>query len=72
MSDNFKMVTENERFRFRYFFNAGLDKDTGLCDAEGCDIFLKDGDTYLGSLVGILPEEALNLTEDDIVKCMWQ
>lgn len=47
-----------DRLEFRYFFNAGLDRTTGICDGEGCDVMKLDEDghkKYIGSIYGVLP-----------------
>jgi len=30
---------ERDGYGFRFFFNAGYDKQTGMCDAEGVEVF---------------------------------
>lgn len=62
-----------ERLEFKYFFNAGLDKVTGICDGEGSDIYEKDdsgGLHYIGSLYGYLPEEISGMTDDEFDEAM--
>ena len=39
---------DREHLKFRYFFNAGLDRETCECDVEGTDVF-EDGH-YIGSI----------------------
>lgn len=49
---------DRDKLVFRYFFNAGLDKETGICDGEGCDIMKLDNEgneEYVGSIYGVLP-----------------
>lgn len=49
---------DRKKLEFRYFFNAGLDKETGICDGEGCDIMKLDdegNEEYVGSIYGVLP-----------------
>lgn len=60
---------DRERLEFRYFFNAGLDKVTGICDGEGSDIFERDDSGslhYIGSLYDYLPEEISGMTDDEL------
>ena len=64
---------DRDRLEFKYFFNAGLDKVTGICDGEGSDIYEKDdsGDLhYIGSLYGYLPEEISGMTDDELEEAM--
>ena len=49
---------DRDKLIFRYFFNAGLDRETGICDGEGCDIMKLDdegNEEYVGSIYGVLP-----------------
>lgn len=60
---------DRERLEFRYFFNAGLDKETGILDGEGSDIFERDdsgGLHYIGSLYGYVPSEVSEMTDDEL------
>ena len=64
---------DRERLEFRYFFNAGLDKVTGICDGEGSDIFERDDSGslhYIGSLYGYLPSEVTEMTDDELEEAM--
>ena len=64
---------DRERLEFRYFFNAGLDKTTGICDGEGSDVFERDdsgGLHYIGSLYGYLPEEISGMTDSELDEAM--
>ena len=58
---------DRERLEFIYFFNAGIDKCTGICDGEGSDVFeidLMGGKHWIGSLYWVLPSE-ISLMDDD-------
>ena len=60
---------DRERLEFRYFFNAGLDKVTGICDGEGSDIFERDDSGslhYIGSLYGYLPEDISGMSDEEL------
>ena len=62
-----------DRLEFKYFFNAGLDKVTGICDGEGSDVYERDdsGDLhYIGSLYGYLPEEISEMTDSELDEAM--
>lgn len=64
---------DRERLEFRYFFNAGLDKVTGICDGEGSDVFERDdsgGLHYIGSLYGYLPEDISEMSDDELEEAM--
>ena len=62
-----------ERLEFKYFFNAGLDRTTGICDGEGSDVYERDasgGLHYIGSLYGYLPEEISGMTDSELDEAM--
>ena len=62
-----------DRLEFKYFFNAGLDKTTGICDGEGSDVYERDdfgGLHYIGSLYGYLPEEISEMTDAELDEAM--
>ena len=64
---------DRERLEFRYFFNAGLDKETGICDGEGSDVFERDDSGslhYIGSLYGYRPGEVSEMTDDELEEAM--
>lgn len=52
-------------YGFRYFFNAGLNKKTLVCDEEGTDVFDEDTGEFVGQIVGVSPDEIIELTEED-------
>lgn len=59
-------------YRFDYFFNAGVDKETGLCDVEGSDVYINRGNRwvgrweYAGSVNYMLPEEMYALSDREL------
>ena len=58
-----------ENLEFRYFFNAGLDKVTGICDGEGSDVFEHDElgtPHYIGSLYNIMPSELAEMEDPEL------
>lgn len=64
---------DRDRLEFKYFFNAGLDKVTGICDGEGSDVYERDdrgGLYYIGSLYGYLPEEISGMTDSELDEAM--
>lgn len=55
---------DRSKLTFRYFFNAGLDKTTGMCDIEGTDVY-EDGH-YVGSIYWKLPNEIEEMEDDEL------
>ena len=59
---------ERNGYGFRYFFNAGLDKRSGICDGEGVDVYeiRKDGKHhFVQEVYGVFVEDIENMTEDE-------
>ena len=53
-------------YGLRYFFNAGLDKETMQCDAEGTDFYDEDDtEHYIGRAYGVTPDEIEEMTEGE-------
>ena len=52
-------------YGLRYFFNAGLDKRTGVCDEEGTDFYDEDTNEWLGSVSGVTPDEIEEMDESE-------
>lgn len=63
---------DRDKFKFDYFFNAGIDYETGLCDAEGSDVWYNQGDhrvgrwKYIGSLYGFTPGDVSEMTDEEL------
>ena len=60
-------------YGFRYYFNAGLDKQTGECDAEGTDVFEQDKNGkwhYIGDIKGVYPEEIKDMSDAEFEDCL--
>ena len=58
---------------FRYFFNAGVDKETGICDGEGSDVIYvhPDGkEQLLGSLYGFTPDVVAKMSDRKLEKAL--
>ena len=55
---------DREHLEFRYFFNAGIDRETCECDVEGTDVF-EDGH-WIGSIKWKLPEEVSAMDDDEL------
>ena len=50
-------------YGLRYFFNAGLDKRTGICDEEGTEFYDEDTNEYIGQVNGVTPTEIEEMDE---------
>jgi hypothetical protein len=58
-------------YGLRYFFNAGYDKKTNQCDAEGTDFYDEDEpDHYIGSVYGKTPSEIEEMTESEFYQLL--
>ena len=55
---------DRTKLRFRYFFNAGLDKYTCECDVEGTDVYYDEH--YVGSVNWKLPDELSEMDDDEL------
>ena len=58
-----------ENLEFRYYFNAGLNKETGICDEEGSDVFEIDSNGsshYIGSIPFVFPSEISEMTDREL------
>lgn len=55
---------------FKDYFNAGLDKKTGICDDEGVDIYDEDTNKYIDSISGVSTDEIELMDEQDFVKLL--
>ena len=54
---------------FKYFFNAGFDKVTCMCDAEGSDVYELDdngAEHWIGNIYGYTPSEIMDLTDAEL------
>lgn len=59
-----------EAFKFRYFFNAGIDRVSGECDVDGTDIFLNG--SHIGSVKWKTPEVLSAMTDDELeLEFLW-
>ena len=60
---------DRNRISFSYFFNAGLDKTTGICDGEGSDVFEVDDlgtPHYIGSIYGFMPVDLTGMEDKEL------
>ena len=61
-----KLLAMRHDVEMRYFFNAGLDKATGICDGEGTDfvnVHPDGSEELLGSLYGYTPGEVSRMSD---------
>lgn len=68
-----QLVTNRYRLQYRYFFNAGIDKVTGICDGEGSDILYLEPDgneRYIGSLYGYTPSDVVRLSDEEFKEAL--
>lgn len=52
-------------YRFHYFFNAGHNKQTGICDEEGSDVFDEETNEFIGTISGVTPDAIEEMDEAD-------
>ena len=58
---------DRDKFEFRYYFNAGINKATGMCDEEGSDVFDDNYVLhYIGSLPYIYPGDIADMTDEEL------
>lgn len=58
------MIIDREELEFKYFFNAGLDRTTCICDGEGSDVF--QNGHYVGSVYWKKPYELAAMDDDEL------
>ena len=57
-------------YGMRAFFNAGLNRETLMCDEEGTDFYDEDTLEYIGSVSGYTPMEIEEMTEEEFCKLL--
>ena len=55
---------------FKDYFNAGLNKKTGVCDEEGVDVFDEDTNEYIDNIVGVSTDEIELMDESEFIKLL--
>ena len=68
MENNDFIQYERDGYGFRNFFNAGLDKMTGVCDGEGVDIYDIDdqGEAHFVAMVyGVFVSDIYDMTDSE-------
>lgn len=57
-------------YGFRYFFNAGINPDTCVCDEEGIDVFAADAQANWHHIASIPTSKTIqdleDMTEDEL------
>ena len=57
-------------YGLRYFFNAGLNRQTGICDEEGTEFYDEETGNYIGQVPNITPEEIEEMDEGDFSRLL--
>lgn len=57
-------------YAMRSFFNAGLNRETLVCDEEGTDIYDEETLEYIGSVSGIQPSELMDMDDAEFEKTL--
>ena len=68
--DRKDMDTFRGGYGLRYFFNAGFNRETLICDEEGTDFYDEDTLEYVGSVSGYSPTEIEEMTEEEFDKLL--
>ena len=58
-----ELDAERDGYVLRYFFNAGLDRKTLMCDAEGTEVY--EDEKHIGTIYNVTPRELCEMTEDE-------
>ena len=61
---------DRSKLTFRYFFNAGFDRETCECDLEGTDVF--EDEHYIGSVKWKMPDELSEMDDDELEEVFAQ
>ena len=57
-------------YGLRYFLNAGLNKQTCICDEEGTEFYDEETGNYIGQVPNITPEEIEEMDEEDFARLL--
>lgn len=57
-------------YGIRDYFNAGLDKRTGICDEEGVEFYDEDSGQYIGNVVGVSSYEIEEMDELEFARLL--
>ncbi len=55
---------------FKDYFNAGLNKKTGVCDEEGVDVYDEDSNTFIDSIVGVSTDDVEMMDENEFIQLL--
>ena len=64
------MDTFRGGYGLRSYFNAGLNRETLMCDEEGTDFYDADTLDYVGSVCGVSPMDIEEMTEEEFYKLL--
>ena len=62
---HFEFAATRGGYGLRYFFNAGLNKQTGICDEEGTEFYDEENGEYIGQVNNITPSELVEMGEGE-------
>ena len=57
-------------YGIRDYFNAGLDKRTGICDEEGVEFYDEESGQYIGNVVGVSSYEIEDMDELEFARLL--
>lgn len=57
-------------YGIRDYFNAGLDKRTGICDEEGVEFYDEESGQYIGNVVGVSSYEVEEMDELEFARLL--
>lgn len=66
-------IITRENYGFKYFFNAGLDRDTMQCDEEGSIVCEKDKEGHyhiVGEISWVTPKDIEDMTDEEFHRCL--
>lgn len=52
-------------YHLRYFFNAGLNRETLICDEEGTEFYDEVSEEYIGQVDGYLPSDLMEMSDEE-------
>ena len=61
----FDFETTRGGYGLRYFFNAGLNRETGVCDEEGTEFYDDETGEYVGQVENLTPSEIEEMGESE-------
>ena len=55
---------------FKDYFNAGLNKKTGVCDEEGVDVYDEDSNTFIDNIAGVSTDDVEMMDESEFIQLL--